>query len=136
MYQKKAVFHQYTVESVYLVDIASLSFLRSRRSASHTELSNSQGFCFAAPSPVLVVTVLHRFTGFMILPPFDSSVAIVLLTAPSLRSDSPPTFDNLSKALRGEAQRGDMVPLARLVSIVAALGFWASISVSLSLLIE
>jgi hypothetical protein len=73
----------------------------------------------------------------MILPPFDSSVAIVLLTAPSLRSDSPPTFDNLSKALRGEAQRGDMVGmLARLVSIVAALGFWASISVSLSLLIE
>jgi hypothetical protein len=40
----------------------------------------------------------------MILPPLDSSVAIVLFTAPSLRSDSPPTFDNLSKALRGEAQ--------------------------------
>jgi hypothetical protein len=44
----------------------------------------------------------------MILPPLDSSAAIVLLTAPSLRSDRPPTFDNLSKALRGEAQRGDM----------------------------
>jgi len=61
----------------------------------------------------------------------------VLLTAPSLRSDSPPTFDNLSKALRGEAQRGDMVGMrAWLVSIVAALGFWAFISVSLTLLIE
>jgi hypothetical protein len=34
----------------------------------------------------------------------DRPIAIVLLTAPSLRSDSPPTFDDLS-ALRGEAQR-------------------------------
>jgi hypothetical protein len=59
---------------------------------------------FAAPRPALAVKSLHRFTGFMILPPLDRCVGIVLLTAPSLRSDRPPTFDNLSKALRGEAQ--------------------------------
>ena len=34
----------------------------------------------------------------------DVFVTCVLLTAPSLRSDNPPSFDDLSKALRGEAQ--------------------------------
>jgi hypothetical protein len=73
----------------------------------------------------------------MIVPPLDRCVGIVLLTAPSLRSDSPPTFDNLSKALRGEAKRGDMVDMrAWLISILVALGFWAFVSVSLSLLIQ
>jgi hypothetical protein len=38
--------------------------------------------------------------GLPIHTALDRPIAIVLLTAPSLRSDSPPTFDNLSKALR------------------------------------
>jgi hypothetical protein len=35
----------------------------------------------------------------------DRPIAIVLLTAPSLRSDNPPSFGNLSKALRWRGPR-------------------------------
>jgi hypothetical protein len=54
-----------------------------------------------------------------------------------MRRDSPTTFDNLSKALRGEAQEGsDMVDMrAWLVSIVVALGFGLFLFTALSLLI-
>jgi hypothetical protein len=61
---------------------------------------SSSGIGRDEPSP------FHRLP---ILPPLDRCVAIVLFTAPSLRSDRPPTFDNLSKALRGEAQMRRMV---------------------------
>jgi hypothetical protein len=73
----------------------------------------------------------------------DRPVSIVLLTAPSLRSDNPasdnpPSFDALSKALRWRGPKGVIMVDIRgwLLSLVIGLGFWGFVSACLSLLIQ
>src|SRR5687768_6411692 len=68
----------------------------------------------------------------------DRLLIIVLLTAPSLRSDN---STNLARTFQGAAparpKGGDMVDIRGwLLSLVIGLGFWAFVSACLSVLIQ